>query len=63
VAVDVHVVSHETKDAGDVLRELPAFRAFRAGLDERCEVKPVRTELHEVGSYRFAEETRGPEDA
>ena len=48
----VHVVTHETLDAGDVLRGLPAFREFRAGLDERCEVKPVRTELREVGSYQ-----------
>jgi hypothetical protein len=49
----VHVVSHDSGDVGDALREVPAFREFRAGLDERCEVKPVRTQLHEVGSYQF----------
>ena|SRR5688572_18441771 len=47
----VHVFSHEAEDGADVLRELPAFQAFRAGLADRCEVGPVRTPLQEVGSY------------
>ena len=47
----MHVVSHETSDAGDILRSLPAFRAFRAGLKERCEMAPVRTELTRIASY------------
>jgi hypothetical protein len=47
----VHVVSHEAGDAGETLRSLPAFRAFRAGLDERCDVAPVRTQLSKIGSY------------
>jgi hypothetical protein len=55
----VHVVSHDAGDAGEALRSLPAFRAFRAGLDERCATPPVRTELTEIGSYGFAEATRG----
>ncbi|MEO6525462.1 MAG: amidohydrolase family protein [Gemmatimonadaceae bacterium] len=47
----VHVYSHESANGVSPLPELPAFQAFRAGLAERCEVAPVRTPLHEVGSY------------
>ena len=47
----VHVYSHEGDDAAGLLPTLPAFQAFRAGLNERCEAAPVRTALHEVGSY------------
>lgn len=49
----VHVVSHESADGADQLRQLPAFQAFLAGIAERCEVQPITTKLHEVGSYRF----------
>jgi hypothetical protein len=47
----VHVFSHEAEDGADVLRALPAFQTFRAGLADRCEVGPVRATLEEVGSY------------
>ena len=47
----VHVVSHETEDDRATLRALPAFQAFRAGLEERCAVAPVTTTLNEVGAY------------
>ena len=47
----VHVYSHEGDEAAGLLPTLPAFQAFRAGLNERCEVAPVRTALHAVGSY------------
>ena len=47
----VHVYAHESDDAAGLLTTLPAFQAFRAGLNDRCEVAPVRTPLHEVGSY------------
>jgi hypothetical protein len=47
----VHVFTHEAESGADVLRELPAFQAFRAGLADRCEVAPVRTPLQEAGSY------------
>ena len=53
----VHVYAHETEEGRSPLLELPAFRAFRAGLDERCEVRPVRTVLTEVASYRAAEQS------
>jgi hypothetical protein len=47
----VHVYAHEGEDGAGLLPTLPAFQAFRAGLNERCEVAPVRTALQEVGSY------------
>jgi hypothetical protein len=47
----LHVVSCDA-GYGDILRSVAAFNAFRVGLDERCAVAPVRTELHEIGSYR-----------
>jgi hypothetical protein len=47
----VHVYAHESDDDAGLLSTLPAFKAFRAGLAERCEVAPVRTPLHEVGAY------------
>ena len=47
----VHVVSHESEADRARLRELPAFQAFRAGLEERCAVAPVTTKLSEVGSF------------
>ena len=50
----VHVYAHESADGHNPLPELAAFQAFRAGLAERCEVAPVRTPLHEVGSYGFS---------
>ena len=50
----VHLYAHGSEEGRGPLPELPAFKAFRAGLEERCEVAPVRTALHEVGSYRSA---------
>jgi hypothetical protein len=50
----LHVVSYDGGDAGERLRSLPAFRAFRAGLDERCAAAPVRASLAEIGSYGWA---------
>lgn len=49
----VHVVSHESEEARERFRALPAFQEFLAGLEERCEVRPETTKLREVGSYHF----------
>ena len=49
--LDDGVDVHEGEDGAGLLPTLPAFQAFRAGLNERCEVAPVRTALQEVGSY------------
>jgi hypothetical protein len=50
----VHLYAHESAEGPGPLTELPAFQAFRAGLNDRVEVAPVRTPLHEVGSYGFS---------
>ncbi|OGA09604.1 MAG: hypothetical protein A3D95_14785 [Betaproteobacteria bacterium RIFCSPHIGHO2_12_FULL_69_13] len=49
----VHVVSLETADGSNPLSEMAAFKAFTAGVKDRCEEPPVAVELDAVGSYRF----------
>ena len=46
---------HVAEVDGDVnpLTELPAFRAFTAGIGERCDEPPLTSPLTEVGSYRL----------
>jgi hypothetical protein len=46
----VHVASMEDGDHNP-LTQLPAFKAFTAGIRERCDVQPVTTVLEEVGRY------------
>ena len=41
-------------DGGNPLTELPAFKAFQAGVRERCDEPPVVSELSEVGSFGWA---------
>lgn len=47
----MHLVSRETPDERNPLTELPAFKAFTAAVEQRCEQRPVFTQLTEVGSY------------
>ncbi len=47
----VHVASIETEDGANPLAQSPAFQAFQAGINERCEEPPVATEMHAVGAY------------
>ena len=49
----VHIVAHAEADGRNALTALPAFKAFAAGVKERCAVPPVRVELTEIGSYGF----------
>ncbi len=49
----VHLVSIDAPDDGNPLSELPAFKAFTAQIDERCEEQPVFTNLNDVGAYRL----------
>jgi len=49
----VHIVSHEEVDGANALTALPAFKAFSAGVRERCVEPPQRVELTEIGSYGF----------
>ncbi|HZV64161.1 MAG TPA: hypothetical protein VFG03_04525 [Telluria sp.] len=46
----VHIVSQEG-GGEDSLLGLPAFRAFIAGIRDRCEERPLSVELSEIGSY------------
>ena len=49
----VHIVSHDEPDGTSALTSLPAFKAFSAGIKERCVEPPERVELKEIGSYGF----------
>jgi hypothetical protein len=49
----VHIVAHEEKDGSNALTSLPAFKAFSAGVRERCLEPPVRVELTQIGAYGF----------
>ena len=40
--------------ANNPLQQLAEFNAFTAGVKDRCDVPPVSTVLHEVGSYDTA---------
>jgi hypothetical protein len=46
----VHVASM-SDGANNPLQQLAEFKAFTAGVKERCEIPPVTTTLREVGSY------------
>jgi hypothetical protein len=51
----VHIASIETADGRNPLAQSRAFKAFQAGINDRCEEPPVAVDLTEVGSYRFFE--------
>ncbi len=46
----VHVASM-IDGANNPLQQLAEFKAFTAGVRERCEVPPLTTTLREIGSY------------
>ena len=49
----VHIASMDHAP-NNPLQALAAFKAFTAGVEDRCEVAPVTSVLHEVGSYSGA---------
>jgi hypothetical protein len=49
----IHIVGHEEAGGSNALTALPAFKAFSAGVKDRCVEPPVRVELTEIGSYGF----------
>jgi len=49
----IHIVSREAADGRNPLVELSAFKAFAAGVRERCEEQPATVKLNEIGSYGF----------
>lgn len=46
----VHIASIDDPE-NNPLQGLSAFKAFTAGVKDRCDVAPVTSVLHEVGSY------------
>ena len=49
----VHIASIERSDGRNPLSETAAFKAFQAGIRDRCEEGPVAVTLEEIGSYRM----------
>jgi hypothetical protein len=47
----VHVALLDVVDGVNPLTSLSAFKAFSAGVKERCDELPVTTELTEIGSF------------
>ena len=49
----VHIASTDAADGSTPLPGLAAFQRFQEGIAQRCEERPVVTELAEVGSFHF----------
>ena len=49
----VHLFSNERADGKNPLAEMAAFKAFQAGLPDRCIEGPTPVNMEEVGSYRM----------
>ena len=47
----VHIVSMD--EGRNPLAEIAAFKAFTAGIKDRCDEPPVAVDLTQVGAYRF----------
>ncbi len=48
----IHVVIEHDVDNPESLREMPAFQAFVADIEKRCDVPPVARGATIVGGYR-----------
>jgi hypothetical protein len=51
----VHIAQIDTADGSNPLAALPSFRAFQAGLRNRCTQPPLASELLPLDSYRLLE--------
>lgn len=49
----IHLFSNERADGKNPLGETDAFKAFQAGLGDRCVEGPKPVDIREVGSYRM----------
>ena len=47
----IHIVTEYDGDEHDSLQAVPAFQAFVAHVDDRCDIPPVAMEATVVGSY------------
>jgi hypothetical protein len=48
----IHVVIEHDVDQRESLQAVPAFQAFVAGVEDRCEIPPVAMGATIVGGYR-----------
>jgi hypothetical protein len=51
----IHLIGRDTEHGHGPVPQLEALRAFHAGIRERCDEAPVRTELSEIGSFGLYE--------
>jgi hypothetical protein len=49
----IHLFSNERADGKNPLGETEAFKAFQAGLRDRCVEGPTPADMTEVGAYRM----------
>lgn len=49
----MHLVSVETADGSNPLRELTMFKAFTTEIQDRCAEPPVTVDLQNVGAYAW----------
>ena len=47
----VHLATHDSADGVNPLTAIPAFKAFAAGVKERCAVQPVSSPVTMIGHY------------
>ncbi len=52
----VHLAQIDTKDGASPLQALEAFRAFTAGIKDRCLEPPVASDVEPIGSYTLLAE-------
>ena len=49
----VHIHSNNDPSGHNPLNDLASFKAFQAGIAERCDEPPVVSELDEIGTFRL----------
>jgi hypothetical protein len=54
----VHLVSYDEGANAETLTSLPSFKAFVAGIRQRCEEAPVTSDLTAIGAYGFFDDGR-----
>jgi hypothetical protein len=48
----VHIASVDDAIGENPLPKLPAFQAFQVGIQDRCDIQPVSTNLTAVAAYK-----------
>jgi hypothetical protein len=49
----MHLASVETDDGRNPLEQVAAFARFQENVGDRCDGRPVVSDLHAIGSYRM----------